>query len=475
MVEGRRAPAVAFGAATREAHFFVCDGGDDGTAANAMRSVEATSIRRFGVLGSWRTLATELPTGITQAQAIGGGRYIHLFGGLVTSAGTAPTAAIHRAAVLRPQDAPEIVDVDLRFYGGVVDMDPLTREGLGPGALSYVISAVFAPTDTDNPNGESLPSQPLTLYAPDVPDGVEVELSWNAVLGANGFTEAVSYRIYRTAAPDNADATLRLLAEVAAPANTYVDQNPAAFLDADRHPLRTGELGEWRELTATLNTSRAAYGLTVANDPACNAYLYVVGGRTGATTESATYEYASFDADTGALGAFSQAAGSGLTARREHAVFVADDVTSAFINPAPGMCQSYLYASSGFSGTASFVTSIQEAYVQSNGVLGAFTSALGGGSPQQFAGHAAFFSSDGAYVMAGAGSTTSPPSAIDTARQAEMSSGTVPNLGSFSSASSNLLTARYLPGLARQGAFFYLIGGASSAGAALASTERNVR
>jgi hypothetical protein len=473
LVEARRAPATAFGTATRQARFLYAIGGDDGNTANAKRTVEAAPIGRFGVLGAWRTVATELPAGITQAHAVSGGRYVYVFGGLVAGA---PTAAIQRAAVLRPEDAPVISGVELRYYGGVVDGDPETREGLAPGALSYAVSAVFADTDADNPGGESLPSEAITLYAPDIPDGVEVQLTWDEVLGADGVTEATSYRIYRTAVPNGPATSLALLAEVAAPTHAFIDQNPAVFLDADKQPLAIGDLGEWRELPAALNTARAAYGVAIARDPACAPYVYIVGGRTGVQTQSGTYEYATFDPVTGALGAFTQATGSSLGVRREHALFVADGDSSAFINPAAGTCLSYLYAAFGFTGATSFVTTIQEAQVQAGGGLGPFTNALASGaSSQEFAGHAAFFSSDGAYVLAGAGSTGTPPAATNEARQAAMDGGSAPNLGNFSSASNALLRARYLPGFARQGAFFYLVGGADSAGVALRSTERNVR
>jgi hypothetical protein len=476
LTEGRRAPATAFGEATREARFLYAIGGDDGTVANAKVSVEAAPVGRFGVLGAFRTVATELPAGITQAHAVSGGRYIYVLGGLSGNPVAAPIQAIHRAAVLKPDEAPAITDIDLRFFAGPIDADPSTREGLAPGALHYVVAAVFGAMDTDNPGGESLPSETLTLHLPDVPEGVEIELTWDAVLGADGVTEASSYRIYRTAGPDSTIATLALLAEVAAPTRSFIDQNPAAFLDASKEPLTIGDLGEWRALPAGLNTARAAYGVAVADDPSCASYLYVIGGRTGVASESATYEYATFDTSTGALGAFTEATGVGMTARREHAVFVADGATSAFINPAMGTCESYVYASSGFSGGTSFVTTLQEAQVQAGGALGAFTSALAsGGAPQQFAGHAAFFSSDGAYAMLGAGSTTTPPTAINVAQQAELSSGTVPDFGNFSSASGTPLVARYLPGFAREGALFYVIGGADSTGAALSSTERNAR
>ena len=42
-----------------------------------------------------------------------------------------------------------------------------------------MISAVFDAGDEDNPGGESLRSEPITLYAPDVPDGVEIQIPIN--------------------------------------------------------------------------------------------------------------------------------------------------------------------------------------------------------------------------------------------------------------------------------------------------------
>jgi hypothetical protein len=468
LVDGRRAPAAALGAATREARFVYAIGGDDGASANALTSVEAAPIGRFGDLGEWRTLATELPDGVTLAKAQNGGRYVYLFGGLVDDMAS---SAIQRAVVLDPNAAPKVANVDLRFFA-TPDSDPTTRDGLAPGAWTYVISAVFSAGDTDNPNGESLRSEPITLYAPDVPDGVEVELTWDAVLGADNATEAVKYRIYRTTAPDTAITSLRLLAEVSSPTHSYVDQNPASFADADKLPLAIGDLGEWRTLAAELNTPRAAYGISLANDTNCDPHLYIVGGRTDAATQSATYEYATFDTATGALGAFTQATGNALTARRELAVFVADDQSSEQFTPALG-CEAYLYASYGQTGASSFVTTVEEAAVTAGGALGAFTGS--GPAPQNFTGHAAFFSSDGAYVMAGASNSSD---AIKTAVQAAMCSGSgcnAPNLKNFSSASNSLRVARYLPGFARQGAFFYLIGGADEDGAPLSSTESNVR
>ena len=405
---------------------------------------------------------------MTLAKAQSGGRYVYLFGGMADGV---TSKAIRRAVVLDPNAAPKVNNVDMRFFA-TPDSDPTTRDGLAPGAWTYVISAVFSSGDTDNPGGESLRSEPITLYAPDVPDGVEVQLDWDAVFGADTTTEAVTYRIYRTTAPNSAIASLRLLAEVTAPTRTYVDQNPATFLDANKAPLAIGDLGEWRTLPAELNTARAAFGISLANDPNCDPFLYVVGGSTDAATESATYEYASFDTTTGALGAFTQATGNALTARRELAVFVADDQTSAQITPSTG-CESYLYASYGQSGASSFITTIEEAPVTAGGALGAFTGS--GPAPQSFTGHAAFFSSDGAYVMGGASNSSA---AINTAVQAAMCSGsgcTAPNLNNFSSASNSLQVARYLPGFVRQGAFFYLIGGADRNGDALSSTESNVR
>jgi hypothetical protein len=474
--EGRRAPASVIGDATREARFLYAIGGDDGDAANPKVSVEAAAFGRFGDVGQWRTVQTELPEGITQAQAIVGGRYVYLFGGLVQDGGTVPSNGILRAQILDPSDAPAVTDVDLRFYS-TPDADPDTRDGLAPGAYTYVVSAVYDGTDEDNPGGESLASEPVTIYAPDVPDGVEIEISWDPVSGTGG--PAVSYRIYRVLEADGPVSTLRQIAEISPPDPlTFVDLNPESFLDAEKAPLLPGDLGEWRTMPETLVSARAASGITLANDPNCDTYLYLVGGYDDGATESTTYEYATFDTLTGDLGTFSEAdaSGNGLAARRELASFVASDANSSMINPGSG-CEAYLYASSGFSGSGggtSWVNTIQDAPVESGGTLGTFTTSLNmGGSPQLYAGHAGFFSSDGVYVMGGAMNQGATPGATNVANQADMVS--VPNLSNFSSASNNLLQARYLPGFARRGAFFYLVGGADASGAPLTSTESNVR
>jgi hypothetical protein len=468
LVEARRAPAGAIAHATRTARFVYAIGGDDGDAAHAKASVEAAAIGRFGELGAFRKLTTTLPAPVTQAQAVVGGRYVYLLGGLQANA---TSAAIRRALVLDPGAAPQLDSADMRFFVSP-DADPATRDGLAPGAWSYVVSAVFVASDADNPNGESLPSDPVTFYPPDVPDGVEVQLGWAAVHGADGVTEAAAYRIYRTTVPYSAVSSLRLLAQVASPVHTFVDRNPTALLDPDQQPLAVGDLGEWRTMPATLASPRAAYGLALANDSNCDPFVYVVGGRVGADTESATYEYASFDPGTGALGAFTQATGTELSARRELAVFVADERSSSLIAPTLG-CESYLYAAYGRSNAAGFVTSVQEAAVRPGGALGAFSAS--GPSAKSIAGHAAFFSADGAYVLAGAGEAAT---ATSTALRAGICTGngcTAPDLQSFSSSSSDLLDARYLPGFARDGALLYLVGGADARGEPLTSSERNVR
>jgi hypothetical protein len=439
-------------------------GGDDGDPANAMTSVEGAQIGRFGDLGAFRTLTTELPAGVTEAQALSAGHYVYLLGGLVANA---TTAQVLRADVLDPTKAPVVSNLDLRFFS-TPDSDPGTRDGLAPGAWTYVISAVYASADTDNPDGESLPSEPITLYAPDVPDGVEVQLDWAAAFGTGG-TEAAKYRIYRTTAPNSALSELRLLAEVSSPTHTFTDKK-APLLDAQKAPLASGDLGEWRTMPAAITTARAAYGLAIATAPNCDYYLYTIGGISGASTETASYDYATIDLQTGDIGAFTQvAAAAGLTARRELTAFVADASNSKLT-----ACNAELYAAHGHTGVATFVSTVLKTAVLAGGVLDTFTDA---GPSKSLAGAAGFFSSGTAYVAGG--QTMGAAQAIHDVIKADMCNGmggcNAPDLGNYNSAVEDLLSPRYLAGFARQAPFFYLIGGADENGNLLSSSEFNVR
>jgi hypothetical protein len=277
-------------------------------------------------------------------------------------------------------------------------------------------------------------------------------------------------------------AELRLLATVTADSlastHSYTDVNPAALEDATKPPFRIGALGNWKSV-GDLATPRAAFALVTGTDPGCGRYWYAVGGLTDAATETSTYEHAPFDAASGSPGTFTEVATSNFAARREHGAWVADAAT------APGLigstsCQSYVYAAYGFSSTG-FVTTARYARVKAGGALesdeavpveGKWLEAMVAPGARNLSGYQAFMTANGAYAIggnAGAGPTAD-------ALQASLCdiTGCTPRLNTWSDASNDMAQARYLPGMARLGAFVYLAGGFDGI-SVLDTTELNVR
>lgn len=463
-IEARRAPGVAVGRATRKARFLYVVGGDGGDPSTAKATVEAASLGKYGDVGTFRTLQTSLPEGRTLAQARVLGDFLYLIGG--ADGLDVPTDEILAAEVLDPLDAPEVDDVTLAFAG--------SGDGLEAGAWTYAVAAVFAAGDGRNPGGESLPSEPVTLYAPNVPDGVEITLSWPTLYGADGATPAASYRVYRTVSVNGASGDLALIEEISAVAGetqSFTDRNPAAFEDQTKRPLQIGALGQWR-VVERLSTPRASFGFVEAYQPGCDRFWYVFGGRTDVSTETGTYEV--LDMTSGSLDAVNEFTAAGtISGRRELSLWTADPQNS--LATGLGACEHYLYVGPGVSGDAASPSA--EATVRvakysggAGGELGVFAQAMGAPAPVNYAGYAAFLSGGVAYAMGG---SRGGGAATATVTDAELSTGAT--LQNWNDSGVSMKTARYLMGFTRVGAFNYLVGGLGAAGEAIASTELNVR
>lgn len=469
MRQARRSPAVSFGRATRRSRYLYAIGGDDGSYAGALSSVEVSTLGQFGEIGRFQILQTTLPEGRTRAVAHGLGRFLYLMGGMGTDGSVFDE--ILRAEILDPLKAPEVSDIDLRFAS--------SGSGLPAGAWIYKVAAVFSSSDGENPNGESLPSDPLTVYAPQVPDGVEIELTWKTVNGAGGGAPAASYYIYRTTSVNETVEAQRLMAVVpgtAAATHSFTDLNPGTFANPHKVPLDIGALGQWHP-TGRLNTPRASYGFIEAAEPGCAARWYLFGGITNAAsaTESVTYEVA--DVTTGALGAFNQHMPTGtISARRELAVWVANN----FNSPGTGLnaCDYYFYVGPGASGSLSTPDLVSNVRVStysgaSGGLLGAFTNAMGAGAAVKYIGYAAFWS--GTFVYAMGGGRGSPPTLSSDVTEGAWNSGDEPEIKNWNDSTIDMKQARYLYGHTRVGAFNYLVGGLSQNNQPTATTEYNIR
>jgi hypothetical protein len=510
MVEARRAPAMAVGRATREARFVYAVGGDDGTIDTAKSTVEASPVGRFGDLGTWRLLQSGLvdddgeTISRTLATAHREDRFIYLIGGMTAEGDVVPT--VLRSLVLDPLPpaVPDIFDVDIDFAGDLdnPDLPSDGGEGLDRGAWTYMVSAVMADTDPENPGGETLPSEARTVYLPDVPGGMTVSLTWTTVYDTED-TSAQAYYVYRTPYADAPISEMHLIAIVPGTADTshsYLDDDRDALArpeaDAEKAPLRLGALGTWHWVK-DLFSPRAAFGLAVAPDPAPanpaapGQYWYVVGGISAdpddgtLITETSTYEYAHFDPETTTFGDFVQAT-TNLATRREHGVWTARAESADFITD-PN--ETWIYVGFGFHGSLASPSNrgdIRYAKVLDTGELGqpgtgaqaddpgTFDSAFN--APTNIAGMATLLTANAVYTLGGRQGTN----VLNDANLADICDGSTcqpPNLETTvsQSAANDLLQARYLPGFARRGAFFYVAGGANGAGDALSTTERNIR
>jgi cysteine-rich repeat protein len=453
----RRAPAAAFGRATRAAMFLYALGGDTGTAASALDSIEAAAVDRFGDLAPWRLLPRQLPAPRTLAAVQVVGRYLFLVGG---NSGAGAVSTVHRSEILDPADAPEITDLAL-------EVTEVT--GLGPGVWFYRVAAVMGAADPDNPGGETLPSDPQPLL---IPAGMTaaVTLTWSLVPGA------VAYRVYRTPAPDLTASDLELLHEVPDGA-TLLHADAGDPTDPTRRPLRIGDLGTWKPLPS-LGSAREGLGLAQARDPATAtaAYLYALGGRDAAAQALATYEritlsLATQDATPTATWLTDGTNPLGV-ARWQLGALVADDVASIRV-PAGDV---WIYAGAGKNTAGTNVTNVDAALVQPCGLLGAWV-AVDTINPA-FAGYGHAAAANQLFVFGGQNGAPSTNNA--TAQLCGLGFACMggppdpPDLWNWNALGFNLQVARYLLGSTVGAAHIYLVGGLTTGDVPTETVESSV-
>ncbi|HET9551336.1 MAG TPA: hypothetical protein VFP50_00070 [Anaeromyxobacteraceae bacterium] len=471
---GRAAPVVLGGDATSAARFLHVVGGQDATGA-ALGTVETSALASNGQPTGFAVQRSQLVTPRTYAAGalatIGGSRrYLYVAGGSQTVAGTTTRLdSVERAAVLEPNERGNVVDLQLE-----VDK----TAGVGPGLWYYRVAAVLGPTDPVNPGGENLPSDPFPVQLPDLgATKVDVTVAWASV------PNAVKYRVYRSATrADVAGGPIAgdevVVAEVTAPATTCQDTGAAQLAGVTDHPLPVGSLGAWSQV-ATLSVPREGPGVAFLADPAVanKGYLYVLGGRSDATTALASYELLpiTFDPATGVqtVGALTAGANPMTGARWRFGAVAATSDLSTRISPATP----FVYALAGENGTGGVVNDVVAATVGANGQLQGPTttwydvgptSQLSPGSAAIMAGFRVFGFGG---VKAGAPTNGIPSAIVCAPGQSGCATNPNPPFVVNWNAGQTLSVARGDVGGTLSGAFIYMVGGSSTGSPALDTVE----
>jgi hypothetical protein len=452
MVTPRRAPSIVVGAATASAQFVYAVGGDDGTAAGALDTIERAPLDPFGQLGGWQLLPDALPHPWTLGAAVQAGRFIYLAGG---DDGQGPIPTVLRAGILSPDDAPILDDLSLE----------LGPQGLTEGAWYYRVSAVMGQSHPTNPGGESLPSDPLPILIPGgIPSAVVPTIHWKPLQGV------VEWRVYRSPTPGLPAGSEVLVAVVDAVEHSFVDTGAVA--QEGVVPRASGDLGAWHALPA-LNQARAGLGVAYALDPEDPdaAYLYAVGGLGAGGAPLATYEVLELNAATGAPAPGAQWTevldNTLAVGRWQHALFVVDAAATSHVTAD----EVWLFAGPGLGAGGEPVSNVDGARVLAGGLLSAWTPSSSLDPPFVGCGYAAAANQ----LWAFGGQNASPSSSAKSVGICGIGSGCgdLPELASWN-AGISLAEARYLMGSAVGAAHILIVGGVGPGGVPLDSTEGTV-
>ncbi|MEW5850498.1 MAG: DUF4215 domain-containing protein [Myxococcota bacterium] len=446
MQVARRAPALVAGRPSRFARFLYALGGDTGTSASPLDSVEAALLDRFGAVRSWRFLPRPLPEARTLASAVTLGRFIYVVGG---QDGTGVRSDVLRAEVLDPLAAPSISEVQLALVE--------SAGGLASGLWYYRVSAVMADNDPSNPGGETLPSdaQPVVIPA-GLALPMHVTVHWTAVTGAQ------AYRVYRSPTPGLVSGAEELLAEVPDTELQLVDTGAATTAE---RPRVIGDLGEWATLPL-LNTAREGAGLAYAMDPvdATRAYLYVVGGRNGAGNVLDDVEILpiTLNADGSQTPQSWSVSGSTLASGRwQLGATTASELVTIRVGS-----DSWVYVGGGLDNGGNEITDVDAARVQAGGSLTAFTAT--DNMPARAGG--AFLAAANQLFLFGGASGGTPSNAVTSAELCGigLSCGgqpaDPPDLKNWNAAGISLVRPRALMGSSLESGRIFLVGGQTTTG-----------
>jgi len=469
----RRALSSSAIQATSAARFVYAIGGDNGSAASPLSSVEFAPVDLFGNMNPWVTSRQALPAARTFSADATIGRYVYVFGG---NDGSGAVATGARALVLSPEEVATISNVDLCLGGGSTNCfgASATGPGLEPGTYSYRVSAVIDASDPQNLGGETLASDPQILRLRGTQDrAILVKLEWSSPKDALGaaLTGITGYRIYRTPKDGAPGTDEQLLAEVGAGTTELIDDGSAVLVDTAT-PLPQGSTSSWQALP-NLNAAREGAKGVVAADPADldTWYVYSLLGRNGSTGLT-TYEYLPvtlLDNGRQTIGsAWTTGAEEAAVGRWQHGAWAIDSVDSQFVSGS----DTYVYIGAGLLADGTTRDDRVEAgIVTAGGELGAFVDDATAGDVVKD-----FNSTRVGYGTAGAADRLFVFGGKDTSvKQNAFAAGFVnpaPGLGnsSWNNEGLTMISPRYLMGSSIQSAFIFLIAGDNGTGVAT-STE----
>lgn len=428
----RRAPSVASGRPSTRAQYVYAIGGDSGTNATPLSSIEASPLDRFGRPGAWAANRTSLAAGRTLSGAARVENFIYVLGG---HDGTNAMTDVSRAMVLNPLDTTRISNVEF-------NIDPNLMGGLPTGVYYYRVAPVMSATHPANPGGEMLASERQPVRVPFA--GVDIELSWTP------YADAAQYRIYRSSMPDMNAGSEELLAVVDGTVTSFVDDGTAT-ITADATPLPLGSLGAWHTVSQ-LTTARHSHGVAVAADPVTAGlyHLYAVAGDSGAGGLT-SIERVSVTV-TGPQAQAVDATATPTTAsiavgRWELAAIVGTPATASYLDGA------YLYVLGGRSANG-FTRAIDIGTVAAGGDITAFASSSAD-MQRSRSGYASAMANNN--IVFACGQNGSPSNSAD---KTSVSATLAPDLDASSAlGGTGDLSNRYLPGFASFSGLMYVVGG----------------
>jgi cysteine-rich repeat protein len=453
MVTARRAPAFARGRATNTARFLYALGGDNGSAAGALNSMEAVALDAYGGIGDWRTLPTTLPTKRTLAGVGTIGRYLYLVGG---NDGSTVKSDVWRAQILNPSDAPQI-------DGVAVDVD---SSKLTAGVWNYRVAALMKVDDPRNPGGLTLPSDPISVRIPTgLSVGLRVTVSWLAISGVD------KYYVYRSPTAGAAAGQEQLLAIVSGDVQSYQDEGIATQAGS---PRVLGDLGNWKQI-ASMASAREGAGVTVARDPStANLYhLYAALGRTTGSALVNAIEYLSVQLDANGsptdAAAWKKTTGSPGAGRWMVTAALADNtVTNRFTSTS----EAWIYLGSGANAAGNLgVDALDAAKVAAGGDLTS-VAAVNFNFKSRW-GYAGFVAANQIFEIGG---DAGAPSVGGLSGQLCGQNGPCANPPALKNinAGIGLSTPRFLMGLALESGRIWVAGGLSTGNVALKTVESTV-